>query len=79
MQPIGLGLSILVPLGLGLSSGYITQSSIKTWYTTLEKPFFTPPNWGILNIFDSSISCSLDFSLYFHGSLFSHCFGRGWF
>jgi benzodiazapine receptor len=42
---LGLGLSILVPLGLGLSSGLATQSSVKTWYTSLKKPAFTPPNW----------------------------------
>jgi tryptophan-rich sensory protein len=42
---LGLGLSILIPLGLGLSSGLMTESSVKTWYKTLKKPFFTPPNW----------------------------------
>lgn len=39
---------------LGYLSGQITQSSVTTWYPTLTKPFFTPPNaafpiaWGIL-------------------------------
>ena len=22
-----------------------TQTSVHTWYTTIEKPFFNPPNW----------------------------------
>jgi benzodiazapine receptor len=26
-------------------SGLTTANSIDTWYTTLEKPFFNPPNW----------------------------------
>lgn len=26
-------------------SGFITQSSVNTWYKSLVKPDFTPPNW----------------------------------
>ncbi len=30
---------------IGFFSGYATQSSIDTWYATLNKPSFNPPNW----------------------------------
>ncbi len=32
-------------LALGYFSGMVTQSSIKTWYPTIIKPSFNPPNW----------------------------------
>ena len=32
-------------LALGYLSGMVTQSSIKTWYPTIIKPSFNPPNW----------------------------------
>ena len=32
-------------LGIGFLSGFATQSSIDTWYLTLNKPSFNPPNW----------------------------------
>jgi len=37
--------SVVVCLAIGFLSGIATQSSVTTWYTTIEKPFFTPPNW----------------------------------
>ncbi|MCL9806507.1 tryptophan-rich sensory protein [Flavobacterium amniphilum] len=30
---------------VGIVSGFATHSSIETWYPTLIKPFFNPPNW----------------------------------
>lgn len=51
-----IGISILACLLVGFLAGIATQSSVNTWYTTLEKPFFTPPNylfgpvWTILYI-----------------------------
>jgi translocator protein len=35
---------IATTMGLGYIAGTITQTSVTTWYPTLEKPFFTPPN-----------------------------------
>jgi translocator protein len=32
-------------LVVGSLSGLATASSVETWYTTLEKPSFNPPNW----------------------------------
>ncbi len=36
---------VTICLVIGYLSGIVTQSSIKTWYLTLAKPFFNPPNW----------------------------------
>ncbi len=30
---------------VGYLSGIVTRESVTTWYPTLEKPFFNPPNW----------------------------------
>ena len=30
---------------LGSLSGLVTIGAIETWYTTLNKPWFNPPNW----------------------------------
>ena len=38
-------ISIAIPLTVGATSSFFTIDAIKGWYTTLEKPFFTPPNW----------------------------------
>lgn len=32
-------------VAVGSLSGLATATSIDTWYTTLEKPSFNPPNW----------------------------------
>jgi len=37
--------SILVSLSAGGIGSFFTASSIPTWYSTLNKPFFNPPNW----------------------------------
>jgi tryptophan-rich sensory protein len=36
---------ILLPLIIGGISGYFTVSAISSWYSTLVKPSFNPPNW----------------------------------
>lgn len=38
-------LSVGVCLGAGIVGSVFTTSSIPTWYQTLNKPFFSPPNW----------------------------------
>ena len=38
-------LMVVVCLTIGYLSSIVTQSSIKTWYPTLIKPVFNPPNW----------------------------------
>lgn len=38
-------LCISIPLIIGGISGYFTIEGVKSWYLTLNKPSFTPPNW----------------------------------
>jgi len=33
-------------LGVGYMSSVVTRSSVETWYPTLVKPPFNPPNWA---------------------------------
>lgn len=42
---IKLILCILIPLSIGAVSGIATATGIGSWYTTLNKPFFNPPNY----------------------------------
>ncbi len=37
--------SIGICLGVGILGSFFTISAIPTWYVTLNKPFFSPPNW----------------------------------
>jgi benzodiazapine receptor len=37
--------SIVVCQLAGMIGAAATSASIQTWYVTLNKPFFTPPNW----------------------------------
>lgn len=36
---------VLTCLAIGYLSGTVTRSAITTWYPTLVKPVFNPPNW----------------------------------
>jgi len=38
-------ISVTICLVIGFMASIATQSSVNTWYETLEKPFFTPPNY----------------------------------
>jgi tryptophan-rich sensory protein len=38
-------LCVVICLAVGYLSSITTQSSIKTWYPTIVKPIFNPPNW----------------------------------
>ena len=48
---------IAIPLIVGGIAGYVTASSINTWYVLLKKPWFNPPNylfgpvWTVLYVF----------------------------
>ncbi|TPN87269.1 TspO/MBR family protein [Aquimarina algicola] len=42
---IRIGIAVLLCVFVGFLSSIATKSSIDTWYTTLNKPSFTPPNW----------------------------------
>ncbi|HRG19092.1 MAG TPA: tryptophan-rich sensory protein [Flavobacterium lutivivi] len=36
---------VLTCLAVGYFSSLVTRDNIPTWYATLKKPFFNPPNW----------------------------------
>ena len=37
--------AVVVCEGVGALAGGATQTSVDTWYPTLTKPWFTPPDW----------------------------------
>lgn len=43
--PIKILLCVVVIMTTGFLSGMSTTGSIQEWYSTLNKPFFSPPNW----------------------------------
>lgn len=38
-------ISILIPFLIGIVSSRLSISGVDTWYFTLNKPSFSPPNW----------------------------------
>jgi benzodiazapine receptor len=44
-EPIPFTLSLLITLAIGAVASLFTRPEIKSWYITLNKPGFTPPNW----------------------------------
>ncbi len=42
---VKLVISILICEGAGIIGSFFTAPAIKTWYASLEKPVFSPPNW----------------------------------
>ena len=40
-----LAISIAVPLMAGVIGSIFTSQSVTTWFQTIEKPSFSPPNW----------------------------------
>jgi benzodiazapine receptor len=45
MKILKLIISITIPLLIGFFGSIFTSQSINTWYVTLQKPEFNPPNW----------------------------------
>lgn len=37
---------VVICLAVGYLSSLVTKSSVETWYPTLQKPSFNPPNWA---------------------------------
>ena len=37
--------SVFICLSAGILGSYLTMDSVKTWYTELNRPSFTPPEW----------------------------------
>lgn len=44
-KPLAFIINIAITLGVGALGGLATAQSVKTWYPTLNKPGFNPPNW----------------------------------
>lgn len=44
-KPVALIISLAITLTIGVVASVFTRPEIKTWYITLNKPSFTPPNW----------------------------------
>ena len=40
-----IALMVAIALGVGYLSSFATQSSVDSWFPTLEKPIFNPPGW----------------------------------
>lgn len=45
-REIGVFMAFLaLPLLIGVTASIATATGVSSWYMTLEKPFFNPPNW----------------------------------
>ncbi|QNN40440.1 TspO/MBR family protein [Pedobacter roseus] len=44
-KPVAFIINIAITLSVGALGGWATAKSVKTWYPTLNKPSFNPPNW----------------------------------
>lgn len=62
-NPIAFVVNIALPLAVGAVGAFFTASSVKTWYTTLAKPSFNPPN-GIFPPVWTSIFILMGISAY---------------
>lgn len=45
MDICGLALFLAICLGIGALGSWVTAGSVGSWYPTLNKPSFNPPNW----------------------------------
>ncbi|WP_426325151.1 TspO/MBR family protein [Pedobacter sp. R-06] len=44
-KPLAFVINIAITLGIGALGAWATLQSVKTWYPTLNKPSFNPPDW----------------------------------
>lgn len=44
-RTVPLVVALLLPLAVGMVSGWITADGVRSWYPSIAKPGFTPPDW----------------------------------
>ena len=44
-KTVKIAIALIVCLLVGYSASVVTRPSVESWYPTLIKPFFNPPNW----------------------------------
>jgi len=44
-KTVKIAIALIVCLLVGYSASVVTRPSVETWYPTLIKPIFNPPNW----------------------------------
>jgi len=44
-KTVKIAIALIVCLVVGYSASIVTRPSVESWYPTLIKPFFNPPNW----------------------------------
>ncbi len=50
---IKLAAAIFICEGAGIFGAFFTSPAIQSWYLTLNKPFFNPPNWVFGPVWDT--------------------------
>ncbi len=45
-----IAVAVIVCLTVGYSSSTVTKSGVETWYPTIIKPVFNPPNWVFMPV-----------------------------
>ena len=45
-----IAIAVIVCLTVGYSSSTVTKSGVETWYPTIIKPVFNPPNWVFMPV-----------------------------
>ena len=44
-KTVNIAIALIVFLLVGYSASVVTRPSVETWYPTIVKPIFNPPNW----------------------------------
>ncbi|KUJ63267.1 sensory protein TspO [Flavobacteriaceae bacterium CRH] len=50
---VKIAIALIVCLVVGYSASIVTRPSVETWYPTITKPIFNPPNWIFMPVWTS--------------------------